>query len=146
MRAKIRAYFCSVIISIDYMKGKKTGGRVAGTPNKNNPIKQVLREHSVDYFTRNIPPEDVDCFHDEEKKAAFVERNQGKLFSQYDIDIMCMKPSDRANAELNLLNYHTPKMQATAVDLAVNETNISLRTKVQMIAEGREDELINDEE
>ena len=31
-------------------KGKKTGGRVKGTPNKENPLKGYLRAHSLAYF------------------------------------------------------------------------------------------------
>lgn len=121
-------------------KGKKTGGRVKGTPNKKNAIKEVLREHSEDYFARVIPPEEVNdsCFIDDKDKAAFVARNKGKLFSQYDIDCMSMKPADRAKAEIDLLNYHTPKMQATAVDLAVNEENMSMRERLARLAKGEE--------
>ena len=120
-------------------KGKKTGGRVKGTPNKKNAIKEVLREHSNDYFARVIPPEEVDCFIDENKKAAFVARKQGKLFSQYDVDCMCMKPADRAKAEIDLLNYHTPKMQAAAIDMTANEENMSMRERLDRLAKGLEE-------
>lgn len=125
-------------------KGKKTGGRVKGTPNKKNAIKEVLREHSEDYFARVIPPEEVDdgCFCDEKHKAAFVVRNHGKLFSQYDIDCMCMKPSDRAKAEIDLLNYHTPKMQAAAIDMAVNEEHMSIRQTLDQLAKGQLEEKV----
>ena len=36
------------------MKGKKTGGRVKGTPNKDNPLKGYIRAHSVKYFTEIV--------------------------------------------------------------------------------------------
>ncbi len=38
-------------------KGYKTGGRQKGTPNKNNPTKGILINHSSNYFT---PREQVD--------------------------------------------------------------------------------------
>ena len=36
------------------MKGKKTGGRVKGTPNKDNPLKGFIRAHSEKYFTEPV--------------------------------------------------------------------------------------------
>ena len=32
------------------MKGMKTGGRKKGTPNKDNPLKEFIRSHSLAYF------------------------------------------------------------------------------------------------
>lgn len=116
----------------------KTGGRKKGTPNKEKPLKTFLREHSLDYFTPCIPPEDADIFIDEEKKKEFVKKYKGRLFSQYELDLRCMKASDRAKAELDLLAYHTPKMQATAVDMTLQEQNKSLSDRLARLAAGEE--------
>lgn len=109
------------------MKGKKTGGRVKGTPNKDKPLKQFLREHSTDYFTPCIPADEVEIII---KSDVLREKYLGKLISQYEIDLLNMKPADRVGAELQLLKYHTPQMQATAVDLTVAEENQTLTQRL----------------
>lgn len=35
------------------MKGKKTGGRVKGVPNKPKPGREIIKAHSIDYFSPN---------------------------------------------------------------------------------------------
>ena len=73
----------------------RLGGRAPGTPNKEKPLKVLLRQHSLKYYT---PDPDTGL-------------------SEFDEDLSHMMPADRAHVELNLLNYHTPKMQATTVDM-----------------------------
>lgn len=76
------------------MKGKKTGGRQKGTPNKENPLKDLLRHHSNTYFTPG---------HDGQ--------------SDFDKDLEALSPDDRVNAELRILEFHTPKMKSVEIDL-----------------------------
>lgn len=92
-------------------KGKKTGGRVKGTPNKNNPIKVPLREHSVRYFTPDA---------------------SGK--SQFDKDIEQLDARDRVAAETKLLEFHTARMQATAVDMSVAGGGITIEDRLIALA------------
>ena len=106
----------------------RLGGRAAGTPNKEKPLKTFLREHSLEYFTQNINPAEREGL--EKLAADFPDR----LFSQYEIDLMCMKASDRVKAELDLLNYHTAKMQATSIDMTVTETNQTLVDRIKAAA------------
>ena len=120
------------------MKGKKTGGRKLGTPNKDKPLKAILMQHSMDYFFPSIPAEEVDCFFDEKKKEEFAQKNKGKLFSQYQIDLMCMKPADRAKLEQDILSYHTPKMQATAIDMSLSEEKRTLADRIERLSRGEE--------
>ena len=82
----------------------RLGGRAAGTPNKDKPLKTFLKEHSLAYFTPD-------------PKTGL---------SQYDMDLASMPASDRVDAELKLLNYHTAKMQATTVDMSLNDEKQSL--------------------
>lgn len=89
------------------------GGRTAGTPNKDKPIKTFLRAHSQDYFD--------------------PARGKGGK-SQYEIDLACMEPAERVDAELKLLNYHTPKMQATTVDVAMSDGQQSLAQRLAALA------------
>lgn len=117
----------------------KTGGRQAGTPNKDNHLKVLLANHSLDYFTQNIAPEDANIFFPNDKaKADFINRYKGRLFSQYEIDCLSMKPSDRARLEVDILAYHTPKMQAISADLAVQATNRTLAERIQRLASGED--------
>lgn len=93
------------------MKGKKTGGRVKGTPNKDTPqkkaIKAVLQQHSLAYIT---PKEDG--------------------LSELDKDLAAMKPAERAQIEVKLMEFHTPKMQSTSVDVNMQDTRITIEDKL----------------
>ncbi len=88
-------------------KGKKTGGRVKGTPNKNNPIKVPLREHSLRYFTPDA---------------------SGR--SDFDRDMEQLDARDRVAAETKLLEFHTAKMQATSVDMNVSGGGITIEDRL----------------
>lgn len=59
----------------------RLGGRTAGTPNKDKPLKTFLRQHSIDYFTPTIEEDD-----DKGEKT-------GRTLSQFDIDCMALDPA-----------------------------------------------------
>lgn len=114
----------------------RLGGRQAGTPNKDNPLKNMLHDHSVDYFTPNIEAKDVELKYfiiDPEAENAlelaeaarkdFIALNKGKIFSRYELDLNAMNPGARAKVEIDLLSFHTPKMQAISADMSVKNDN-----------------------
>ena len=113
----------------------KFGGRKAGTPNKEKPLKTFLREHSLNYFTPNLT---VDSITDEKLADALSNRYGDNPFSQYDVDLLCMKASDRVNAELTLLKFHTPQMQATAVDMTQQAANLTVAQRLDRLSKGLE--------
>ena len=116
----------------------KTGGRVAGTPNKDNTLKVLLHQHSQKYFEPTIPLGDVDI-PDEKAKARFIMMHEGEeKVSQYDVDLYCMKATDRVNAELSMLKYHTPQMQAVSADMTVKEANTTITTRLTRIVNGED--------
>lgn len=86
----------------------KTGGRRKGTPNKDNPLKGFIRAHSLAYFE----PKERDC------------GGRKSVMSDFDLDMAELTPDDRVNAELRLLEFHTPKMKAVDLDM-----NASLRVR-----------------
>lgn len=96
-------------------KGRKTGGRAKGTPNKDKPLKATLREHSLDYFAPN--PDNPDGI------------------SDFDKDLKTLNPADRVEAELKLLRFHTPQMQATSATVAVAETDRTLAERLAGLAD-----------
>ena len=104
----------------------KTGGRQKGTPNKNKPIKTWLKEHSSKYFEPSIEEVDEDG------------NPTGRMISQYEQDLKDMKPTDRVNAELQLLRYHTPQMQATAVDMTVSDEKSTISDRLQRLSAGED--------
>lgn len=104
----------------------RLGGRQAGTPNKEKPLKTFLREHSIEYFTPNI----------EEKDGKG--KPTGRLISQYDIDIRQLDPANRVDAELKLLKFHTPQMQSTSVDMTVVAENETLVSRLSRLARGED--------
>lgn len=114
----------------------RLGGRQPGSLNKDNPLKILLHTHSVDYFTPSIPAETVDFLRD--KNGNTIKQYVGKTLSQYELDLLRMKASDRTKAELELLNYHTPKMQSISADLGVKEQNLSLSLRIARLAAGED--------
>lgn len=91
------------------MKGMKTGGRKKGTPNKENPLKGFIRAHSLSYF--------------EPKNVKF--NGQVTIMSDFELDMAELAPDDRVNAELRLLEFHTPKMKAVDLDMSAQ---VNVRT------------------
>lgn len=87
------------------MAREKTGGRKKGTPNKKNPLKEYLRNHSLQYF---------------EPKQQRDADGKLRLVSDFDLHMQALTPDDRVSAELRLLEFHTPKMKAVEVDLDAN--------------------------
>lgn len=83
------------------MRGKKTGGRQKGTPNKDNPIRGYLLSHSVKYFEPN-------------------EANADGL-SDFEADLALMTPEDRVLANIRILKFHTSELKSIDVDMTVAE-------------------------
>lgn len=104
----------------------RLGGRIAGTPNKEKPLKAFLRQHSIEYFTPSI--EEID---DSGKKT-------GRLISKFDLDAAALDPATRADAEIKLLRFHTPQMQSTAVDMTVADENKTLSDRLARLACGED--------
>lgn len=104
----------------------RLGGRAAGTPNKEKPLKTFLREHSVQYFTPSIEEKD------EKGKPT------GRLISQFDVDCLTLDPESRVDAEIKLLKFHTPQMQSTSVDVSVSDMNLTLTQRLAQLASGKD--------
>lgn len=104
----------------------RLGGRAAGTPNKDKPLKTFLREHSLQYFIPSIEEKD--------EKG----NKTGRLLSQFDIDCLNLDPQSRVDAEIKLLKFHTPQMQSTSVDVSVSDMNLTLTQRLAMLASGKE--------
>ena len=111
----------------------RLGGRTAGTPNKDNPLKTLLHGHSSDYFAKSTPAEEVDFCNDE-----WREKHKGEVFSKFELDLLCMKATDRAKAEIELLSFHTPKMQAISADMSVKDANKALTDRITRLAAGED--------
>ena len=122
------------------MKGKKTGGRQKGTPNKDNPLKGLLRAHSLSYFEPRIQTDPVTGNPRQIQRQRLVQDEEGNVYkvidlieltdatgqpltiSDFDADLIALSPNDRVNAELRLLEFHTPKMKAVEVDMELRGT------------------------
>lgn len=102
----------------------RLGGRTAGTPNKEKPLKTYLRQHSLDYFTPRI---------EEKDKSG---KKTGRMISQFDMDISCLDPASRADAEIKILKFHTPQMQSTSVDMTIVDDNKTLSERLARLAAG----------
>lgn len=104
----------------------RLGGRQPGTPNKDKPLKTFLRQHSIRYFTPSIEETDD------------AGKPTGQLISQFDIDCSSLDPINRVDAEIKLLKFHTPQMQATSVDMTIVDDNKSLSERLARLAAGED--------
>lgn len=102
------------------MKGMKTGGRKKGTPNKCTPekraIKQLLQKHSLLYME---PGEDG--------------------VSDFERDLRQMTPAERAAMEIKVLEFHTPRMQATSIDARLNEASVTIEDRLIKLSQTEDD-------
>lgn len=130
-------------------KGMKTGGRVKGTPNKENPLKGYIRAHSMSYFEpksqvnedgspRKITLRDRDnvvvgeiTLADSDGKPLFI--------SDFDADMLQLDPEGRVHAELRLLKFHMPEMKAIDMDMTVSESAKTIEERLAELS-GEEDE------
>lgn len=112
------------------MKGKKTGGRQKGTPNKDNPLKQYLRSHSTDYFV----PREQEI------------NGEVTIVSQFEIDINQLPPEDRVNAELRLMEFHTPKMKSVDMDFNANVQVRTIEDRLRSLCAEDSDIIATDDE
>ena len=104
MRAKLNRYLCIRGLSfyVREMKGKKTGGRVKGIPNKTTKTqREILSEITRDYYN-------------------------SKRFKD---DLADIEPRDRLLIMEKLTGYVVPKMQSTTIDATV-ETRKTIEDKL----------------
>lgn len=133
------------------MKGRKTGGRQKGTPNKENPLKGYLRTHSLAYFEPKPQigddgkPRKIE-FRDKDGiviDTIVIENPDGtpRVMSDFDVDMMILDTNDRVNAELRLLEFHTPKMKSVDVDMDVHANVHTIEDRLrELCAETDKDE------
>lgn len=123
----------------------KTGGRQKGTPNKENPLKGYLRAHSLTYFEpkqqaeadgspRKIEFRDKDGVVVSEIKLADSEGNP-LVMSDFDVDMMSMDVPDRVNAELRLLEFHTPKMKSVDTTMSIQASPQSIEDILRTLSQ-----------
>lgn len=131
------------------MKGKKTGGRQKGTPNKENPLKGYLRTHSLTYFEpkeqigEDGKPREI-LFRDKDGIVfdTITLRNADgtpRIMSDFDVDMIMLQANERVNAELRLLEFHTPKMKAVDVDMNMHGTVHTIEDRLKELC-GESDE------
>lgn len=142
-------------------KGKKTGGRQKGTPNKENPLKGYLRAHSLAYFEPRVQTDPITGGSREIQRQRLVQDEEGNVYkvidlipltdhvsglplniSDFEADMIALSPNERVNAELRLLEFHTPKMKAVEVDMDVHGTVVTIEDRLRELC--GEDEEDND--
>ncbi|MDE5887322.1 MAG: hypothetical protein K2H46_07035 [Muribaculaceae bacterium] len=119
-------------------KGYKTGGRQKGTPNKNNPIKEILISHSREYFEKRIQTDRVTGNPREIERSRLAQDDEGNIYkvidkipltnsdgfplnmSDFEADMLALSSADRVAAELKILEFHTPRMKTQDINMEVN--------------------------
>lgn len=141
-------------------KGKKTGGRQKGTPNKENPLKGYLRAHSLAYFEPRVQTDPITGGSREIQRQRLVQDEEGNVYkvidlipltdhasglplniSDFEADMIALSPNERVNAELRLLEFHTPKMKAVEVDMDVHGSIVTIEDRLrELCGEDEEDD------
>lgn len=137
-------------------KGYKTGGRQKGTPNKNNPIKGILINHSVEYFTRKLQIDKVTGGAREIQRARLVQDENGNVFkvidsipltnedgfplnlSDFEADMLALDSADRLAAELKILEFHTPRMKSQDINMEINTGPRTIEDTLEALCKGEE--------
>ncbi len=119
-------------------RGYKTGGRKKGTPNKSNPIKNILIGHSLEYFEKRIQTDRVTGNPREIERARLAQDKEGNIYkvidkipltnsdgfplnmSDFEADMLALNASERVAAELKILEFHTPKLKSQDINMEVN--------------------------
>lgn len=89
-----------------------------GTPNKDNPLKGFIRDHSVKYFTEIV--------------------KEG--LTQFEIDQINLAVDDRVNAELRLLEFHQAKLKAVDANINTHNVSLTIEDKLRELCEEEEEE------
>ena len=66
-------------------KGRKTGGRQKGTPNKENPLKGYLRAHSLAYFEPRVQTDPITGGSREIQRQRLVQDEEGNVHKVIDL-------------------------------------------------------------
>lgn len=130
-------------------KGHKTGGRQKGTPNKENPLKGLLRTHSLSYFEPRVQTDPITGGAREIQRQRLVQDEEGNVFkvidlvpltdhksglpltiSDFEADMIALNPNERVNAELRLLEFHTPKMKSVDIDMDARITDTTIEDRL----------------
>ena len=146
-------------------KGKKTGGRQKGTPNKDNPLKGLIRAHSLKYFEDRVQTDPITGGARQIQRKRLVQDEEGNVYnvidlipltdpatgqplvmSDLDADMMALSPAERVNAELRLMEYHTPKMKAVEVDMDVHGSNITIEDRLRELCGENDDDEEEDDD
>ncbi|MBD5272456.1 MAG: hypothetical protein HDS42_04175 [Bacteroides sp.] len=137
-------------------RGYKTGGRKKGTPNKNNPTKGALLNHTTDYLT---PRPQVD----EEGKPKVIQRikwensedgpvrtvveipavdSEGNplIMSDFEFDMKFLSPADRVSAELKIMEFHTPRMKSQDINMEINMGPRTIEDTLKALCGGEEED------
>ena len=138
------------------MKGRKTGGRQKGTPNKPTPLKDALRAQSESYFIAR-PQVDIDGnprvleFRDKEgiiyNSITLADAGGNPIIaSNFEIDMMMMDAKDRATIQEKILRYHTPQMQAVSADVNLTgQVATTIEDRLAKLAAGEDPDIGADE-
>ena len=103
------------------MKGKKTGGRGKGTPNKvTAKMKDVIQDIVSEYMSN----EEIDKDNPYERHFA--------------ADLARLEPKDRLDAMIKLMAFVTPKPQSVALGLIGGEKKKTIEDTLKELSEENE--------
>lgn len=56
--------------------------------------------------------------------------------SDFEMDLLMMEPNERVNAELRLLEFHTPKMKSVDVDMTLSSEDKTIEDHLRALCGG----------
>ena len=82
-------------------------------PNKPKPGREIIKAHSMGYFSANP-------------------RNDGGV-SDFERDLKLLDPADRVNAEIRLLKYHMAELKSIDMDATIT-TRLTIEDKLRQLS------------
>ncbi len=118
-------------------KGFKSGGRQKGTPNKPNPLRTILSEHSKEYFNPRLQVDNLTHLPKNIERVRLIQDAEGVVskvidkiplvddkgkplfISDFEADLIALSHSERVSAEIKFLEFHTPRLKHQDIDVEV---------------------------
>ena len=61
-------------------------------------------------------------------------------FSDFEADMIALSPGERVNAELRLLEFHTPRMKAVDMDMNIHGATITIEDRLRDLCKDPSDD------
>lgn len=122
-------------------KGKKTGGRTLGTPNKQDPERERSRRAvgslSADYYDKPLGVERTLLLLGDLADTMHIPEEG---LTRCEIDLELMTPAERAAVEAKLLNKTVADLKSVDASISTHSVHLTIEDRLRELCEEDDDE------